>query len=214
MDDATAIKLFASIVSFVVEHDSFVTKTKLLKLLYLFDVEYFRVNRRTFTQFEWKFFHLGPWCAEYNDALDNVIASGAIISKSLEKYETLCFYPEARTETAEAFANLRDEMILRRVLQRWARETTAKILDFVYFETEPMQSAVRNCPLDFSTIATEQSVKYIKTPSAVPTGTIRKKRAAFEAKRAKGTHSYPVQLTPAQYDDDFYEAMKIIDAEG
>ena len=40
---------------------SYFTKTKLLKLLYLFDVEYYRIHRIIFfTGFSWKFYHLGP----------------------------------------------------------------------------------------------------------------------------------------------------------
>ena len=61
MDTSSIEKLMIAIVSWAVEQGSYITKTKLLKLLYLFDVEYYRVHRRTFTGFSWKFFHLGPW---------------------------------------------------------------------------------------------------------------------------------------------------------
>lgn len=46
----TVEQLIPAIVSYVNEHNGYVTKTKLLKLLYLFDVEFFRTNRRIFTE--------------------------------------------------------------------------------------------------------------------------------------------------------------------
>src|ERR1700730_1177960 len=66
-------KLMAAIVTWVVGQGSYVTKTKLLKLLYLFDVEYYRAHRQTFTGFGWKFFHLGPWAAAFDPALDQLV---------------------------------------------------------------------------------------------------------------------------------------------
>ena len=58
MEPTVIDNLIPAVVTWVVEHDSYVTKTKLLKLLYVFDVEYYR-HRSTFTGFGWKFFHLG-----------------------------------------------------------------------------------------------------------------------------------------------------------
>src|SRR4051794_32036482 len=78
VDYDTAKNLIAAIISFVKQKGSYVTKTKLLKLLYLFDIEYYRVHRRTFTGFSWKYFHLGPWAAEYDPTLDGLLASGAL----------------------------------------------------------------------------------------------------------------------------------------
>jgi len=59
MDGQTAERLFAAIVSYVEERGGYVTKTKLLKLLYIFDVEYFRARRQTYTGFAWKFYPRG-----------------------------------------------------------------------------------------------------------------------------------------------------------
>ena len=74
-------KLIAAIVTWVVGEGSYVTKTKLLKLLYLFDVEYYRAHRETFTGFGWKFFHLGPWAAEFDPALDELVNRGTLLQQ-------------------------------------------------------------------------------------------------------------------------------------
>src|ERR1039457_5693019 len=78
MEQTVVDNLIPAIVTWIVDHDSYATKTKLLKLLYLFDVEYYRRHRRTFTGFGWKFFHLGPWAAEYDPALSGLLAHGVL----------------------------------------------------------------------------------------------------------------------------------------
>ncbi len=77
--------LVAAIVSYVTERGGFMTKTKLLKLLYLFDVEYYRAHGKTFTGFDWKYFHLGPWTREFDPLLDKLVASGTITEQFVEK---------------------------------------------------------------------------------------------------------------------------------
>src|SRR6266849_3614938 len=81
MDAPATDKLIVAIVTWVVDQESYVTKTKLLKLLYLFDVEYYRAHRQTFTGFSWKFFHLGPWAAEFDPTLDGLVAKAALVQQ-------------------------------------------------------------------------------------------------------------------------------------
>ena len=79
MEQTVEANLIPVIVTWIAEHDSYATKTKLLKLLYLFDVEYYRQHQHTrFTGFGWKFFHLGPWAAEYDPMLSGLLAHGVL----------------------------------------------------------------------------------------------------------------------------------------
>jgi hypothetical protein len=94
MEQTVVDNLIPAIVTWIVEHDSSATKTKLLKLLYLLDVEYHRQHRRTFTGFGWKFFHLGPWAAEYDSALSGVVAPGVRVETRRRRMQRL----EARRE--------------------------------------------------------------------------------------------------------------------
>lgn len=48
-------KLIPAIVSHVNQQGGTVTKTKLLMLLYLFDIEWYRTHGETYTGFEWVF---------------------------------------------------------------------------------------------------------------------------------------------------------------
>src|ERR1700674_5342885 len=112
-------KLIAAIVTWVVGEGSYVTKTKLLKLLYLFDVEYYRQHRFTFTGFGWKFFHLGPWAAEYDPTLSRLLSHGVLSEQfsNSSEYDTAFYKPGERVETRRAFVNVKDESILLEVLK-------------------------------------------------------------------------------------------------
>ena len=154
MEHTLIDRLIPAIVTWIVEHGSYATKTKLLKLLYLFDVEYYRVHRVTFTGFSWKFFHLGPWAAEYDPALGGLLAHGILSEQhsNSSEYDTAFYKPVEPVEARRLFAHVKDECILLEVLNRWGTRKTGEILNYVYFQTEPMEAGIRNQPLDFSLI--------------------------------------------------------------
>jgi hypothetical protein len=82
-------------------------------------------------------------------------------------------------------------------------------LNFVYFQTEPMEAGIRNQPLDFSLISTESAAVYSRSSSGKSPSDIRKLRAKFERqqaeKRAKDQRSFT--FTPPKYDEEYFEAM-------
>src|ERR1700733_6598276 len=159
--------LLVSIVSYINEHDGYVTKTKLLKLVYLFDVEFYRQNRRLFTGFNWKFFHLGPWTREFEPILDDLVRSGVLLEVQSNKseYDTKFFKAESPLEFPSLFSSFHDEAALRVVLNTWGDRSTGEILDYVYFRTEPMENGIRNEALDFSVIPEGRSEKYVRSSS-------------------------------------------------
>lgn len=214
MDRPTAENLFAAIVSQAEQRDSYATKTKLLKLLYLFDVEYFRVHRRTFTGFAWKFFHLGPWAAEYETTLDGILASN-VLEQRFGRHDTPLYHSPEPLDTAAIRLPPEDDSILRGVLSRWAGAETKEILDYVYFNTEPMQHGIRNEPLDFSVIPKEQPLVYRKTSSGVSQKDIERRRAMFTAMQVERKASQEiVHFTPPRYDEEYERAIAMMQAEG
>ena len=99
--------------------------------------------------------------------------------------------------------------ILLEVLKRWGTRTTGEILNYVYFQTEPMEAAIRNQPLDFSLIATERPAVYSRSSSGKSPADIRKLRAKFEHQQAekKAKEQRPFTFTPPLYDEEYFEAM-------
>lgn len=210
MDEQAAARLLGAIVTFVQKRGSYVTKTKLLKLLYLFDVEYYRVHRKTFTGLNWKFFHLGPWAAEYDSLVAYAVATDAL-EQNLGKYDTPLYRATEQVETSSLGLSVKDEGILRAVLKKWSDVDTPEILDYVYFNTEPMLSGVRSQPLDFSAIQDLPPV-YKRSSSGASPKEIARRRAAFiERQQKRGSEHSPVRITSPQYDESFDRAMATMD---
>jgi hypothetical protein len=211
MERTTVDILIPAIVTWIGDHDSYATKTKLLKLLYLFDVEYYRNYQQTFTRFSWKFFHLGPWAAEYDPALMGLLAHGIISQRhaKLSEHDTALFQPADRVGTRSVFSSVRDESILLNVLKQWGTCTTGEILNYVYFKTEPMEAATRNQPLDFSLILAGLPSVYTRPSSGKSPAEIRKLRAEFERQLAKNANRDlpPFKFTRPKYDEEYFEAM-------
>jgi hypothetical protein len=210
METASIEKLIGAIVTWIAGEGSYVTKTKLLKLLYLFDVDYYRAHRQTFTGFGWKFFHLGPWAAEFDPALEGLVMRGTLLQqRSNNEFETAFYRPGERIDPREPFSNVKDEYILRGMLRRWATRSTGEILDYVYFQTAPMEAGIRNAPLDFSMIQPEQPAAYTRSSSGKTKSEIERLRTKFEAGQAqrKASQNQRFAFTPPKYDEEYLNAM-------
>ena len=198
-----------------VEKGGYITKTKLLKLLYLLDVEYYRLHRQTFTGFNWKFFHLGPWAREFDPIIEELIRTEALVERASTKqeYDTKFFHVAEERDTRGLFPTLGDEALLRSILNTWSDASTGEILDYVYFHTEPMERGVRNELLDFSTVSQEKPEKYLRPSSGSPEKEIRKRRKAFQDKfKQQNARSAEFEFTRPRYDEEFEKAIQKIEA--
>jgi hypothetical protein len=204
--------VISALVSSVVDRGGYVTKTKLLKLLYLFDVEYFRLHRKIFTGLQWKFFHLGPWAPEFDPILAELVMRGTLLESVSQKgdYETR-FYRAAERVGIERLAMLdsKGKTAFGVVLKHWANSTTGEILDYVYFRTEPMETGIRNEPLDFSRIPEYPIPTYARSSSGLNLKDIdaAKRRFADRVTSPKAVNEGGLIFTPPRYDEEFDAAM-------
>jgi len=207
-------ELIVAVVSYVTEHGGYITKTKLLKLLYLFDVEFYRAHGQTFTRFQWKYFHLGPWTKDFDPLLESLLSKDELTEHVSERseFDTRFLRSSETLELRRAVANYKDEAILRSVLDTWGPSTTGEILDYVYFRTEPMEYGVRNESLDFSKVVQQIPGPYKRMPSDKPPGEIRALRRQFGQEIAAKLSTPAFQFTPPRYDDEFHAAMEKLDA--
>ena len=207
-------ELVVAVVSYVTEHGGYVTKTKLLKLLYLFDLEFYRAHGRIFTEFQWKYFHLGPWTAEFDPLLDKLISQASLTEHVVERpdFDAKFLRSSGSSNLRKPFDSYKDEAILKSVLDTWGPSPTGEILDHVYFRTEPMEHGIRNENLDFSTVLREVTETYKRSPSNKTAGEIKALRKEFGEKVAKRLGSPTFQFTQPRYDDEFRVAMEKLDA--
>jgi hypothetical protein len=207
-------KVIAAIATRVAHDDQSLTKTKLLKLLYLFDIEYYRSHRRTFTGFQWEFYHLGPWTREYDCVLASLVDQGLLsesTSNSLD-FDTHFYRATEPVDVSGLFSDYGDERILRILLNAWAGRSTPEILDYVYFHTEPMLEGERFRPLDFSCVSEQPRPRYETSSSGASAKEVREMRKRFECLRAARQAGKPVVRTiPPRYDETYLEALAIMD---
>jgi hypothetical protein len=71
-------RVIQAVLSRVHEREGYVTKTKLLKYLYLFDLETYRRTGRALTGFEWIFHLYGPWAPQYDGLYADLVRSGGL----------------------------------------------------------------------------------------------------------------------------------------
>jgi len=128
-------------------------KTKLVKLLYLIDVEYQRLYSHKLTELEWIFYHYGPYAFAIDDVLKQLdidIPQEEAMTASGNRAKIFKPIKAIHSE----FENSSDvkKYLVDRVIDQWGFEELNPLLSYVYFHTEPMQNAHRGDILDFSKI--------------------------------------------------------------
>jgi uncharacterized phage-associated protein len=139
-----------------------VGKVRITKLLYLLDLEYYRDHGSTFTGLNWIYYKYGPYTAEIDDVLSQVgikLEEEAFTSKKSIKRLMV-------SESVSAYSvDTHLENYLHRIWTAWGMESLPRLLDFVYFETEPMLDAKRGEPLNFNKVTKKEIPKKIKWTS-------------------------------------------------
>jgi hypothetical protein len=130
------------------------SKTKLIKLAYIAEVFYARLQKERLTDAKWIFWHYGPYIKEYNRMLE---------TEAFEVDETEeDFHPVSPSKTFKpSKLSLIAGIAISRAME-FSNLELNKILDFVYFDTEPMMKAKsRGEELDFGCVLPESEYKIV-----------------------------------------------------
>jgi len=138
----------------VAERGGTLGKTKLVKLTYLADIEYYARVSRTLTGFRWVYHYYGPYSFDFETALaalDLDIPQESVPTTG--GYQATVFRV-TRPDDLRTRIRLSEQAtrVAERVLDRWALEDLYPLLSHVYFDTAPMKGASPGDALDFSTI--------------------------------------------------------------
>jgi len=162
------LKLLKYIVCFANDHDIQLTTIRLVKFVYLADLYHARLNLgETITRFPWAFVNYGPYCTEVMKSIDDATHKGFINSKTLESKNYKKDY-KLFTCSDENYSDLRKEFQLGVLSQLQSAinkygDDTALLLDYVYFNTEPMENVRKGNILDFSLAKQPQPISPVKT---------------------------------------------------
>jgi hypothetical protein len=156
--DSNADELVAWICWYASEQDAGLTSIQLVKYLYLADVFHARrFGGDTLTGWPWAFVHFGPFCAEALQTLERVSSAGLVYaqrypSKYSEDEEFTVFRGAgAEPSNIDSLLSLGEMSDLKRSIRNWINDT-AGLLDYVYFETEPMAGIQPRDILDFNRV--------------------------------------------------------------
>jgi hypothetical protein len=131
--------LIAYIVARSREQGVTLNRTKLVKLLYLVDVERVRSRREPLTGLEWLFFHYGPYALELIDTLEQM--EGAELAAQPWHDSVLYRGAPGAPDGEDWVPHIRSTV--DNVIRRFAPLDLHELLDYVYFRTGPMADAQR-----------------------------------------------------------------------
>lgn len=136
-------------------------KTRLIKLLYLLDIENYQSFQRIFTELDWMFYKYGPYSFE----IENFLEKNGIVEEDIHIAGTK-FFINLRTEFEEDIKlDIETKATIEKLIDKWGTADLNELLDYVYFETEPMRSVEYKRKLDFSKVKRRTKQKQIELSS-------------------------------------------------
>lgn len=198
------------------EREEVLTPIRLVKFLYLADLFYARqFQGETLTKWPWRFVHYGPFCGEALAAIENARNLGMIQAFGFESKfdDEEHFIYKCHLEQDHP---LHEELPitvtapLDNMIKRFG-DDTYQLLDYVYFETEPMQNVRYQDLLDFTKarkieIITQIEMKQLSKEKI--------KKAKEAIKKLKENYLKPMDksnVIEPSYDGIYLKALELMD---
>lgn len=194
------------------------TTTSLVKFVYLLDYSFAKESAgKTLTETAWTFSHFGPYAATVSADLDGLIRLGLVdeqAGQSRDKdYYLYQIGADVAKRTFEAIGLVnRAASRLRQFLRDFASDQS-KLLNFVYFHTEPMEDARPEERLDFS--ACRQDLFAETRPvqlKALPAEAVKAYKTKLEERRKQRQKVEAIRWE-GPYDDLYIQSMQWLDEE-
>jgi len=199
------------------------TTNRLVKFLYLGDLYQARIKGgQTLTGFPWRFIYYGPYCREALQCIEEASETGLISKKTLDSkfsedkgYNLFsCDDPDAEIIGEQIHIGILSQ--LQSAIKRFGDDTPL-LLDYVYFETEPMENVKKGDLLDFSKAETPGPLKTIQLKK-IPKEKIslakeRVKSLGIKLKEDRDKLIKDELNTEKYKDDSYYNFVKLLDGE-
>jgi hypothetical protein len=163
-EDPDLASLIAYLIARSRERQVTLTQTKLVKLLYLIDVERSASGRPSLTGLEWVFFHYGPYALELPETIEPMRRSERLTAE--EHKGSLLYRAAPGAPDGEDWPPATRRQV-DEVIRRFAALDLNELLDHVYFHTAPMRDAKRGEQLDM-TLARSAPPRRAAPPLAAP----------------------------------------------
>jgi len=143
--------LIRYIISEVQDQNGIILRTRLVKLLYLCDVESYRSQRKLLTNFDWVRYFYGPYTFQLSQETKKIRLDLGEEELDFSTGQGVN-YKAYNTPSWETWLNVSQKLNIDLVIKRWGGEDLNLLLDYVYCYTEPMKNAQFLEHLDFRKI--------------------------------------------------------------
>lgn len=211
------------IVWYATENDIRLTTNRLIKFIYLTDLYYARLNDgKTLTGFPWRFINYGPYCTEAMQCIDQVVNEGFICKATYDSYfgeEKEYNLFTCKDESAEKIEESIPLGVLGHIQKaiRKLGDDTPQLLDYVYYDTEPMADAKKGDLLDFSKAEKPEPIKRVKlkklSSEAIKLARQKIKQISDEMKVNRKRLIQDERETEKYKDDAYYQFIEMLDGE-
>ncbi|NET57491.1 MAG: SocA family protein [Symploca sp. SIO2E6] len=129
---------------FVYQTKGHITKTQLIKFLYLADLYAVKWTEKQLTELDWYYYHYGPWHEDIDTALKQM--DGQEIAQELQENTTFIKLGVAANTTEDIGIPLGLELMLDNIRREWAGTGSAKLqqLGEYVHNTAPMLKVKEN----------------------------------------------------------------------
>ncbi len=199
------------------------TTNRLVKFIYLADLYNARIKKgETITGFRWRFVHYGPYCSGAWESIEQAAQADFVCKETMDSKFALekdyclfsCDDPEA--ESLEDSIHIGVLSQLQSAIKKYG-DDTPQLLDFVYFETEPMEGVKKGDVLDFSKARLPEPADRIKLKK-IPADKIKLARekvkllgAQFKSDRENLAREE--QENEKHKTESYYKFVKLLDGE-
>lgn len=160
LDRQALSKLIQYIAFEVQDRDIPILRTRLVKLLYLVELEYYRTQRSRLSDLRWIRYRYGPFSFELSSVTSRVgfdLQEEEVDFSSGEGIR----YQVHEPHNIDKLLTFNVKSLADRIVARWADEDLGTLLDYVYLETEPMLVASFGEELNFSTVLHERRRSFL-----------------------------------------------------
>ena len=202
-------RLAQAVATRVKDQGGSLTKTKLLKYFYLFDIAAYRRTGTTLTGLPWIFYKFGPWAADFETAYDRWQGVSIDVRSAGDAQIVLA---RERLDLERVVDDVGLQMDFGTIVDEWASAPLGQMLNHVYFDTEPMENAEREQRLDFSKVRRDVERPVRRFPAReIDPKVARAARERIEAaKRARASTTVPLVPEPV-YDEAYWQARAASD---
>lgn len=172
-------------------------RTRLIKLLYLLDVERIRRQREALTGLNWIFFHYGPYAYELIATLESMETS-QLVAKPW--HDSILYRAAPGTPDGEDWVSSTRRSV-DATLDRYVALGLNELLDYVYFRTGPMINAKRGESLDMTKARDDEPRRSRPLDPPTPSAALQDRLKNWRAKTANSLPTVSLD-PPGQFIDD------------